>query len=489
MRYTLREILSNTSSYLFFKQGNNMWDKNYRPTILLKEIKPKQDMIFFPFYSIVNNVPTETFSDIESAIIKGARAFAFDEEYLRNPRYQKMLYEILRKYKDRIDFVIMAKNSLGAIMEIAQYTRVRKFSKDLKVICVTGSIGKTSTTEMLYCVLKQKHKVFRGEPMVNLRVRINHKLIEAEPDCEYLLFECSGATKGYLKNFSELLMPDGMILSKVGTENLGKYGSLQGIADEKCTLMSCMGEKAVAVLDDSEETKKASKEYICKKIFPQEGNYELIKTDKNGSKFKYKGEEYALSVVGEHQINNAIKVIELAKSLNIDDESIKKGLFGFKPVGSRWLVDDYNEATVVTDAPNNPSYETIISCINTFMNIYKDYPQKRIMISGIRELGKYEKEVHLKLAEFISKLNIDELICVEKEAKTVYDYISQNAAHIKSVYFEKPKELNEKDPFVNYIINSLNTKQALLIKGQGIDPKIQYEKVRIILNRVIKGEY
>lgn len=488
MKYSLKEILSNTSSYLFYKRGNEMWDKTYRPTILLSEIKPDSDMIYLPFYSVINNVPTETFSDIESAIIKGARAFAFDEEYLRKERFQKMLYNILNKYQDRIDFVIMTRNCLKAMMELAQYTRAKKFSKDLKVICVTGSIGKTSTTEMVYSVFKQKHKIYRGEPMVNLRLRINHKLLEADSDCEYLLFECSGAIKGYLKNFSELLMPDGMILSKVGTENLGKYGSIQNIADEKCSLMTCMGENGIAVLNDSSEIRNAAENYSCKKIFSKEGNYKLIKTDNTGSKFVYKGEEYTLGVVGEHQINNAIKVIELAQSFNIDKESIKKGLFEFHSVGSRWIRDKYKEATVITDAPNNPSYETIVSCVNTFLNIYKDYPQKRVMISGIRELGTYEKEVHLNLAKYLCELPIDELICVEKEAKTVYDYIKANSERIKVVYFDKPKNLDENDPFVKYIIDTIDTKQALLIKGQGIDPIVMYEKVRLVLNRILKGE-
>lgn len=487
MKYTLKEILANTSSYLFYRRGEEIFNKTYRPTILLKEVKPDGDIIYFPFSAVVNDIPTETFSDTEAAIIKGARAFAFDEERMRDRKFLDMLYDILRKYKDRIDFVIMTQNALNAMFLLAQYTRAKKFSKDLKVICVTGSIGKTSTTEMVYSIFKQKHKIFRGDPMVNLRLRINHKLIEADSDCEYLLFECSGAIKGYLKKFSELLVPDGVILSKVGTENLGKYGSIQNIADEKCSLMTCLRPDSTAVLNDSPEIRNAAKDYNCKQIFTKEGDYKLIKTDNSGSEFLYKGEKYTLSVVGEHQINNAIKAIELAKSFNIDDESIKKGLFEFQSVGSRWMTDKYKDAVVVTDAPNNPSYETMISCITTFLNIYKDSPLKRVVISGIRELGTYEKEVHTRLAEFIAQQDIDELICVEKEARTVYDYIKEKAPHIKTVYFDKPKDIDENDPFVKYILDTLNEKQALLIKGQGIDPVVMYEKVRLVLNRILKG--
>ena len=151
------------------------------------------------------------------------------------------------------------------------------------------------------------------------------------------------------------------------------------------------------------------------------------------------------------------------------------------------MTDKYKGAVVVTDAPNNPIYETMISCITTFLNIYKDSPLKRVVISGIRELGTYEKEVHTRLAEFIARQDIDELICVEKEAKTVYNYIKEKAPHIKTVYFDKPKDIDENDPFVKYILDTLDEKQALLIKGQGIDPVVMYEKVRLVLNRILKG--
>ena len=488
MEYTLKEILSNTSSYLFYKRGDEIWEKKYRPSILSKEIKPDCNMIFIPFFAVVNNVPTQTYGDIEYCIKKGARAFFFDEERFAQKNFRDMLFKILEKYEKDIDFVVMAQNSLGAMYSLANYTRVKKFSKDLKVICVTGSIGKTSTTEMVYSVFKQKYKIFRGEPMVNLRLRINHKLLEAPQDCEYLLFECSGAVKGYLKKFSELLVPDGVILTKVSSENLGKYGSLQNIADEKCSLMSCTQKNSVAILNDCNEIRNAAKNYECKKIFTKEGDYTLIKSDNSGSEFIYKGEKYTLCVVGEHQINNAIKVIELAKSFDIDEKLIKRGLLEFRLVGNRWLVDKINEAIIVTDAPNNPSFETIVSCIKTFLNIYKDYPQKRILISGIRELGNLEVQIHLKLAKFIEKLQIDELICVEKEAKTVYEYIKANAPHIKVLYFEKPHDIDENAEFMKYIINTLNQKQALLIKGQGIDPVVTYEKVPVVLKRVFKNQ-
>ncbi len=488
MRYSLKEILQNTSSYIFYKKSDDIFEKEYETTLILPQVSEKaqnnSNVIFIPFKIPINDNVADAFYSIKKAISNGARGFFFDEIRFREEKYQNLLFEIIDQYKDKIDFIIMTPDTLQAIFELARDTIKNKFIKDVKVITVTGSVGKTSTTEMIYAILKEKYKVYRGEAMVNLRFRINHKILEADNDVDFLLFECSGANRGYPKIFSELLTPDCAVITKVGTENLGVFKSLDGIAEQKCGLLTCLHEENTAVLNDSPEIRKASKKYNCKKVYTKEGDYQLIKSDANGSKFIYKKKEYEVPVVGVHQINNAMKAIEAAKSFNIPYAVIKSGLKKFKSVGDRWITDNFNGTSFVSDCPNNPSYETMLSCINTFMNLYKDVENKRIAISGIRSLGEHEKKVHTDLAEFIAKQPVKEVICLEPEAKIVYEYLKENAPNIKTKYFEKPNSLGKDEPFVKYIIETLTDNQAFLMKGQGIDPKIRYEDVRVTLKSV-----
>ncbi len=490
MRYNLKEILQNTSSYIFYKNSDDIFEKEYESTIIIEDVKKKvqnnANVIFMPFKININDNVSDAFWSIKRAIADGARAFFFDEIRLKEEKYYNFLLEIIETFEDKIDFIIMTPDTLQAIFELSRYTLKNKFLKDVKVITVTGSVGKTSTTEMIYAILREKYKVYRGEPMVNLRFRTNHKIIEADNDVDFLLFECSGAVKGYPKIFSELLTPDASVITKVGTENLGIFKSLDSIAEQKCGMLTCLHENNTAVLNDSPEIRRASAKYKCKKVYTKEGNYKLIKSDNNGSKFIYRHEEFEIPVVGVHQINNAIKAIEVAKSFNIPYSVIKSGLKKFKTVGSRWNTDTFNGTLFVSDCPNNPSYETLLSCITTFVNLYKDVENKRIAISGIRALGNHEKKVHLDLAKFIAKQPLKEVICLEPEAKTVYEYLKENAPQIQVKYYDKPKSLGKDEPFVQYIINTLGPNQAFLMKGQGIDPVIKYEDVFTTLKQVFK---
>ena len=65
--------------------------------------------------------------------------------------------------------------------------------------------------------------------------------------------------------------------------------------------------------------------------------------------------------------------------------------------------------------------------------------------------------------------------------------MKEKTPQLKTLSFDKPKEIVENYPFVKYILDTLDEKQALLIKGQGIDPVVMYEKVRLVLNRILKG--
>jgi len=480
MQYSIDEILINTSGIIYYQ--SEKFDKSalYTPCAVA-ELCPENNCIFIPLYIHINAILTDSFWSIGKMINRGIRCIMFDRVRFREQKYRNLLDNTIQKYKDKLDLVIIVPDTLHAIFDLANYTRTVKLPKDTKIVAVTGSIGKTSTTEMVYGILKSKYKTYRGVPTVNIRLRIAHKFLEAPPDVEYLLFECSGQQRGYLKWYSELLVPDGAIVTKIANENLGEYLTLKNLAQNKASLLSAMGENSTAVLNGDPLLREAAGDYICRKIFVDDKSYELIKTDKDGSEFIYKGEKYFIPVVGLHQIDNAIKAIELTRNLGFTTEEIKTGLEQFQAVGDRWVVDKFpSGAVLITDCPNNPSYDTLMSAISTFMNLYKDTKYKRLIISRIKLLGEYEAETYLRLAKFLSKLDIQELVCVGQEITSIRDYVREHS-NIKVVYFEKPKTIDKDNEFVKYLISTLNFEQATLLKMQRQDVTIKYGKVKEVV--------
>ncbi len=485
MKYSVTEILTHTNGYLFYKSPRFDKNEQYTPCAVTSLVFQSDNVIFVPIKISINNALVDSFQNIEAVIKSGIRAFMFDEKHFNDKSSYEKLIEIINKYRNNIDFIIMVEDTVQAIFALASYTRTYKMSDKTKYLTVTGSIGKTTTTEMLYGILNKKFKIYRGEPGANIKLRVAHKFLEVEPDIDYFLFECSGQGSGYLKYFSELIMPDGAIITKIANENLGEYLTLKNIAKEKSTMLSAMSENSIAVINGDPLLRKATEDYICDKIYINDGSYKLINSDKNGSEFVYKDETYFIPVVGIHHIDNAVKVIELALKLGIETKLIKDGLSEYKAVGNRWVVDKFKDnVEFITDCPNNPSYDTLITNIHTFLDLYKDNPYKRIIITRIKALGDFEEQTYLKLAQELSSLPIQELICVGSEIISIKEYVEKHSS-IKTVYFDKPMEINEHDSFVKYLLNTLNFEQAVLLKGQRKDGLIGYGKVKDVLRKYL----
>lgn len=486
MKFNIDEILTATSGYIFYKNSNYNPNKEYEIYGITAMISNPENTIYLPSKLKVNIGVIDSFTYIEGLLQDGVRCFFFDEIRFNEKKYNDYLLNIITKNSDKIDLIIMVSDTMLALRGLAEYVRYKKLSKNVKYAAITGSIGKTSTTEMLYYILSVKHKAFRGEPTCNIRYRIMHKFLEAPSDVEYMIFECSGQMRGYLADFSQLLMPDIAIVTKIANENLGEYRTFENLAKEKSTIISSMSENSVAVLNDQEVLYNASKDYICKKIFAKEGSYELIKTDNFGSEFIYKNERYYLPVVGVHQIGNAIKAIELTKAIGFSYEEIKQGLSNFVSVGDRWVVDKFkNNVEFITDCPNNPSYDTLMSSINTFMEIYKNSKYKRIIISRITALGDFEYQTYIKIAKYISELDIQELICVGVELKPLVEYVENNSS-IKITCFDSPELINDDAEYIKYLVETMHFEQATLIKAQGEDGKLYYGNTKDILKKYLK---
>lgn len=485
MLYSLDEIIANGEAYFFYKK-EDVKNKEYKISLVYDKLD--KDTIYIPVKVICSFKLSDDFVlYLENAIKnKKIRGFVFDEIRYSDEQYRNLLFKIIEKYKDDIDFILMTDDTEKMAERLCYYTRVAKFSDKMRLLAVTGSVGKTTTTEMLCSVLKQKYKIYRGAATVNMKIKILNKFFEADSDTDFLVLETAMQRKGYLKFYSELYNADGIIITNATTENIKDFGSTDNIAKEKSTLSSYLNEKAVVVAENNPSFEYHLRKTKAKKILLDKNGYELISADKNGSKFNYKNFEYEIPVVGLHQITNAIKAIELLLQLGFEPSFIKSGLQELEAVGDRWVVDKYEGGIeFITDCPNNPSVETMLANIETFLNLYKDEKIKRVAISRIKFLGDLEEKFYLKIAKFLAKSDLNEVIVLDIEAKSIYEYLKNNS-DIKTTFFEKPESLTKDTPFVKYLIDTLNEKQAFLLKAQRDDYGIKFGQVKEILRKELK---
>ena len=491
MYFDIDELLVNSDGCVFYKRSDEILGKQYRVVTSVSDVGP--DAIYVPQKVSINGVLRDNYKDgtLYHALENGAGGIFFSEREYLDPEYKRILLDIINKYKDRLDIVIVPKGSnVEMLMKMAFYVRTARISEKTKVVAITGSIGKTSTTEMMYSILSQSHSVYKSS-VANIRVVIMSKMVEIDrPDYDYILVECSGANKGYLKQYSDSIYPNGIIITRAALENIESFGSLDNISAEKSTLMDSMSENDIAVINDTPSFRKYANNYRPKKVFVPDDGYELIETGKDGSRFKYKNVEYSIPVVGVHQISNAIKAIELALQLGISIEDIQNGLKSFQQAIDRWVSDKYDgDVEFITDCPNNPSYNTLVANVKTFIELYKDEPRKRrLCIGRIKSLGDLEHDYYLKIAKWLITLPLDEIIVVDTEAVFIHDYIKANS-NIKTVFFERPASISSEEPLFKYLIETMDYPQVILFKLNRDDYGIKFGKSKELIRDVLKDRY
>ena len=155
-------------------------------------------------------------------------------------------------------------------------------------------------------------------------------------------------------------------------------------------------------------------------------------------------------LIGEHNIQNALAVIEAGLYAKLEPEIISKGLKEFKPIEKRWDIQDIKGFKIINDSYNsNP--ESVKAAIKTFLEFT---PNPKVIILGdMGELGKDEKEYHIKIGEFLDSFECDYVLTLGELAKNI------NPQKIKTVHFDTINEIAE------FIKNKLTPGSNILLKA------------------------
>ncbi len=304
------------------------------------------------------------------------------------------------------------------ILKRAQQKR-KKF-KDLLVIGITGSYGKTSTKEFLAEILSKKFRVLKTKKHVNAEIGIAQTILnELTKDYEILIAEIGAYEKGKIKQVCEMLQPRIGILTGINEQHLSTFGSLENIIEAKFELIESLPEEGLAVFNGNnrycrelfQETK------IPKKIvYPQNYNFNFSKNNL----FPWDIENFSLAAavaeflgVGREKIKETLNEIE-------SPIQIKKGINGLN----------------IIDATYSANPDGVIA----HLEYLKNWSGKKIIVMPcLIELGKASKDIHKKIGKKISEV-CDLAIITTKDR---FNEIKEGAGE-KAIFIEKPKEIFEK---------------------------------------------
>lgn len=378
---------------------------------------------------------------IESAFQTGAQAIISEKDV---------------KYEDKI--VIKVKDTYQALKDMASYLRNHR---PVKVVGVTGSVGKTSTRDMVYSVVKQKYKTLKTEGNYNNEIGLPLTILRYH-DEEVLVLEMGMNHLQEMSRLSMIARPDIACITNVGTAHIGELGSRENILKAKLEITDGMKEGSTLIINQDNDMLKTVELPHLNVVRVGKGkeasiqaSHIILEETKSSFEVEYQGKKEIIEVPvqGEHNISNALIAIAVGIALNISLEDIKKGIQEFKLTKNRMDILEKNHKTVI-DGTYNASVDSMKSSIDVLANYKK---RKVAILADMLELGDYSQQLHEEVGSYVASKGIDILVCVGKEAKYIYQKARESMKDV--YYFESNQEV------IDRLDELLKEDDVILVKG------------------------
>lgn len=303
---------------------------------------------------------------------------------------------------------------------VIEKTRKKILSfKNLKIIAITGSYGKTSTKEILYQLLKDKYKVLRTPESFNTVLGIS-KVVDYELDGSYDYFICEMAAyhKGDIKELCFMVPPNYGMITGVASQHLERFGNIKNITTSKFELYDSVKDPQHFVFNLN--NKIVSREVERLNIPDPSGYLKCFNVDFsiNGSSFELENDGIKKIVrtdlFGYSSIENISGASAMALKLGVDFDYLIQRIKSLTTLKSRFNLRKYGTATIVDN-----TFSSNESAFRELINTAKKVKGKKILITpGLVELGNSSQDIH-KILGLESEGVFDKVILVGKNERTL----------------------------------------------------------------------
>ena len=345
---------------------------------------------------------------------------------------------------------ILVGSSEQALRDLAEHYRN---ALDIKVVGITGSVGKTSTKEMIASVLSQKYNVLKTEGNFNNEIGLPLTIFNIREEHEVAVLEMGISDFDEMHRLAKIARPDICVITNIGPCHLESLIDRDGVLKAKTEMFDHISSNAKIILNGDDDKlitikdwKKCSPIYFgtsktCDVYVDEIKSHSLIETECT----LHIGEEsiqVKIPVPGYHMVYNSMAGALVGHELCLTLEEIKDGIETLIPVSGRNNLIKTDLFTIIDDCYNaNPM------SMKASLDVLATADTRKVAILGdMFELGKNEKELHYDIGKYAVKKGIDLVICVGKLSKeTVKGAKDGNSAVIhfdtKQEFFEQLKEL------------------------------------------------
>jgi UDP-N-acetylmuramoyl-tripeptide--D-alanyl-D-alanine ligase len=317
---------------------------------------------------------------------------------------------------------ILVQDVTTALTSLARF--IRSELKDLKVIGITGSQGKTTTKDLLRHMLTQHGQTVAPSGNYNNELGVPLTLLACSSETKYAVIEMGARHSGDIAHLASIAQPDIAVVLRVGMAHVGEFGSIETIAKTKSELISSLSDSGIAILGQYDPFTKAMKslhsgrtltfgsghsdDVRATEVELREGrpHFDLVTPDGRAA--------VGLRIVGEHQIANALACAAVGTALGFSIDSIATAL-STALIESKWRMEirEFSEVLLINDS-YNASPDAVEAALRTLILFAQERGGRAWAFLGkMAELGESSAVAHQQVGTLAYQMGIDHLVCID----------------------------------------------------------------------------
>ena len=417
----------------------------------------------------VDKVSTDTRTLVEGSLFVAIRGENFDGHKFIDEAFKKGAAVVISEEEYPADggsAVIVVEDTVKALGELAK-NYIKAF--DIPVIGITGSVGKTTTKEMIAQVLSTQYNVHKTMGNFNNHIGLPLSVLNLNRNHTVAVFEMGMNALGEIDYLSKIIRPDIGIITNIGISHIEKLGSRQNILRAKLEIINGMKENGVLILNSDDELLSGLEGLLPMPVTFYGINencnlqaYGIESMREKGVHFtvniRNRDVDIFLPVPGIHNVSDALAAVACGLELGITNENIQKGLIQYSQEKMRLNIIQYGNVKVINDTYNAAPSSSIAAI--TVLREIAGLRRSIAVLGDMLELGEYSGEAHRNVGARVAHEKINYLVAIGELAK---DYVlgaieaGMDKNHI--IHFPDPESA------VNSLKELIQPNDVVLFKG------------------------
>lgn len=324
---------------------------------------------------------------------------------------------------------IIVNSTIGSLGKIAKYIRS---SYNIPLIAITGSVGKTTTKELIYSILSEKYKVLKSLKNQNNHIGLPLTLFNLDATYDVIVVELGMNHFNEISYLSQICKPDYAIITNIGSAHIGNLGSKKNILKAKLEILDGLNNGYLIVNKNDKYLKKLKYPNIIK-VNDKTLKVKNLNIGKNVT-FDIDDVHFIFNSYS-HLLDNVFIAIKIGLMFDIDLKTISEVIKKYQNIEGRLNIIK-NKYTIIDDSYNS-SFESLIGGLKQLEN--KD-EFKIIVLGDMLELGKYSNTYHKKINKYLKKIKNKEVLLIGKYTNLIKGKHFDNVKDIIS--YIKTKDIN-----------------------------------------------